>query len=317
MEKERKNSVLRQEDFPVLAHNHGKSRVRVLKVNRDSERHESYEYEVATKLFNDAYEKVFTALDNKDLVATDTQKNTVYIIAKRTKANSPEQFGIDLCTHFLKEYPMLTGVEVDIRMTKWSRTVVNGEEHNHGFIKQSPELDSANVTMWRSKDGEGLDPPKVISYIKKMTVLKTTNSGFESYLIDKYTLLPQTSERCMATELDCTWTYVDDSKHTDAENQMNYTEIREMLRNQILLGFFGPADKGVYSPSLQATIYDIGCLILQTVPEIKTTKIDTPNIHYLPMKALEQLGEKFEDDVFIPTSEPSGTITCTVGRYSE
>jgi len=202
---------------------------------------------------------------------------------------------------------MLTTVEVDIGMTKWTRTIVEGEEHNHGFVKQSPELDSANVTMSRSENGADLDAPKVTSYIKKMTVMKTTNSGFESYLIDKYTLLPQTSERCMATELDCTWSYV-------SNNQLDYFEIREKLRSQILLGFFGPAEKGVYSPSLQATIYDIGCLILQAVSEIETTRIDTPNLHYLPMKALDQLGEKFEDDIFIPTSEPSGTITCTVGR---
>lgn len=96
MVEDRRNSTLRKQEFPILAHNHGKSRVRVLKVNRESPVHEAYEYEVATKLFNDKYEKVFTELDNKDLVATDTQRNTVYVVAKRTKANSPEQFGIDM-----------------------------------------------------------------------------------------------------------------------------------------------------------------------------------------------------------------------------
>ena len=222
---------------------------------------------------------------------------------------------------------MLSGVEADIKMTKWSRAVVDNEPHNHGFEKLSPQTESALVQMKRadSQNAElDLGVPKVTSYIKDMTILKTTNSGFEKYLIDKYTLLPQTAERCMATELDCTWMYDDDLKHVStlneeslgsAENAINYTSIREKVREQICMGFFGPAEKGVYSASLQATIYDIGCLVLQACPQIKTCKIDTPNLHYLPMKTLELLGEKFEDDVFVPTSEPSGTITCTVGRH--
>lgn len=40
------------------------------------------EYTVHTKLYSPEYEKVYTKDDNADLVATDTQKNTVYIVAK-------------------------------------------------------------------------------------------------------------------------------------------------------------------------------------------------------------------------------------------
>ena len=76
-------------------------------------------------------------------------------------------------------------------------------------------------------------------------------------------------------------------------------------------GFFGPPHSGVFSPSLQATIYDAGCLALKAAPELAEIDIDTPNLHYLPMKALDRLGEKFEDDIFVPTSEPSGSIKCT------
>ena len=67
---------------------------------------------------------------------------------------------------------------------------------------------------------------------------------------------------------------------------------------------------------LQATIFDIGCLVLKAAKDVACISIDTPNMHYLPFKSLEALGEKFADDVFIPTSEPSGTIHCTVTRES-
>jgi len=59
---------------------------------------------------------------------------------------------------------------------------------------------------------------------------------------------------------------------------------------------------------------------LLQVPELKRISIDTPNIHYLPTTAnLKALGvvdknEHYVRDVFIPTSEPSGTIRCEVSR---
>lgn len=317
-----RDSKLHKTEYPMLKHNHGKARVRVMKVHRSSEeegKHYVYEYEVATKLFSAEYGKVFTALDNAGLVATDTQKNTVYVIAKRTKADSPEQFGLDLAKHFLQEYPILEACEIHVRMTKWNRIVdMKGEEHNHGFIKQSPELATANVFMVQKEGGLGPDyeKAKVTSFIEDMTVLKTTLSGFEDFHRDKYTLLPDTDERCLATKMNCEWTYHPDmlAEYAQAEKEIDFAQIHEKVRALLCKGVFGYAKKGVYSVSLQATIYDCACLVLQDVSQVWTIKIDTPNLHYLPMNQLERLGEKFENDVFIPTSEPSGTITCTVGR---
>ena len=70
----------------------------------------------------------------------------------------------------------------------------------------------------------------------------------------------------------------------------------------------------MYSASLQASVYDAGCMVLTALPVVDSIAIDTPNLHYLPMKALAALGESFDDDVFLPTSEPSGMIHCTVRR---
>ena len=78
--------------------------------------------------------------------------------------------------------------------------------------------------------------------------------------------------------------------------------------------------RGVYSASLQASIYDAACLALTALPVVSTIKIDTPNKHYLPAKLLDNLGDRtgeevmvWEDDVFIPrtsraaqSSAPSG-----------
>ena len=301
-------STLRTTDFPIIDHNHGKARVRVLKVDRSSDVHKVYEYTVHTKVFCPKYELVFSSEDNTDLVATDTQKNTVYVVAKRTKASSPEQFGLDLCNHFMSEYTFLSATEAIVEMKEWQRATVDGEPHDHGFERcKGVEVQVAEVKVERDDDGKLKS--SMTSHINKMTILKTTQSGFEGYLKDKYTLLPETTERCVATELDCTWTYSD---FTDVD----FTATRAKVRALLLKGLFGPSKGGVYSASLQATIYDAACIILadEALSSIWSVRVFTPNLHYLPMKSLELLGETFEDDVFLPTSEPSGTITCTVCR---
>ena len=94
-----------------------------------------------TTLFSPAYDRVFTKGDNTDLVATDTQKNTVYIVAKRTDASTPEAFGVALCEHLLKEYPMLSGCRADVESVEWARACVDGrngaQPHVHGFLRAS------------------------------------------------------------------------------------------------------------------------------------------------------------------------------------
>jgi len=298
-------SQLRAQDFHLESHNHGKTRVRVLKVRRGAQ-HAVSEYSVQIRLFSPDYAKVFTHEDNTGLVATDTQKNTVYVVAKRTSASTPEQFGIDLATHFLKEYPVLTAVETEVQEAPWMRASIDGSPHDHSFLRTSPER--AIATVWVSRDD--IKRPQVTSSLIGMTILKTTQSGFSDYLKDKYTLLPDTSERCLSTELSAQWRYVpqDDALSCD------YAAVRESVRKNIIYGLFGPAAGGVFSASVQATIYDAGCLVLTATPEVEKIQINTPNIHYLPFHSLKALGSKFENDIFVPTSEPSGTIQCVVSR---
>jgi urate oxidase len=244
--------------------------------------------------------------DNRDLVATDTQRNTVYVVAKRSKANTPEDFGIDLCKHFLQNYSMLTAVEIEVRELAWTRASVDNKPHEHSFIKAGSETPYAKVRMERTSSGITLT---VASAIHHLVVLKTTQSGFSDHLKDKYTLLPDVEDRCLSTEVTATWRYVGGGKEG-----LDYGAIRNRVREQIVKGLFGPATGGVYSISLQATIYDAGCMVLSAEPAIQSIDIDTPNIHYIPFSALSQLGEKFENDIFVPTNEPSGSIHCTVSR---
>lgn len=305
---------LREENFPLAFHHHGKAKVRVLKVRHSpgngGERHSVSEFTVHTRLYSPVYEKVFTDEDNSDLVATDTQKNTVYLIAKKTEAKTPENFGLDLASHFLAKYPMLTGAQIIVEETLWQRSVDStGQPHNHAFVKVAPEKNMAVVRMSRNS------PTTVTSSIVGMTILKTTASGFAGYLKDEITLLPDCDDRCLATEVSAEWNLNSDS----APESVDYSASRSAIKQQLIHGLFGSAGEGVFSASLQATIYDAGCLALSALPSLERISIDTPNLHYLPTtQLLRRLGAVAPDqqvrDVFIPTSEPSGTIHCEVCR---
>ncbi|GMH77594.1 hypothetical protein TL16_g07466 [Triparma laevis f. inornata] len=297
---------LRVQDFPLPIHSHGKAKVRVMKVVRTEAKHFCYEYSVDTTLFSPTYERVFTKDDNTELVATDTQKNTVYVVCKRSKADTPEQFAVDLVKHFLSEYEILTGAEALVRQVVWERAVVNGEEHDHGWIKRGPELNVGNAKLDR------LSGLTVTSKLSGYTIFKSTQSGFANYLQDNYTLLPPCEERCLSTEMDATWSYVEGCEVGSGE--YDFAGMRKKVVGNLVKGIFGPAKGGVFSVSLQATIYDAGCLVLTESDDVKDIKIETPNKHYIPYRQLAQLGETFEDDIFVPTDEPSGTIQCVVAR---
>jgi urate oxidase len=305
---ERKNQQ-RSVSFPLADHWYGKLRVRVLKVRRETAvKHSVSEYTVHTKLFSDAYGRCFTDEDNTGVVATDTQKNNVYIVAKRTNASTPEQFGVDIARQFLNEYPILDAVEIEVKEHPWERAVTEGSPHCHGFGRGSNGHAAATVRMTRSTRSE----PEIRSGIHGMVVLKTTKSSWANYLHERYTTLPDSHDRCMSTELTCDWSYVP----TAGGVAPDYGAIRKKLQEQITLGVFGPPKNGVHSPSVQATVYDVGCMILDKVEEVSEVTLNTPNLHYIPAMVLNQVGEKFENDIFIPTNEPSGNIQCTVSRDS-
>lgn len=301
---------LRAQDFHLTAHSHGKTRVRVLKVDRSAHpRHEIGEYTVSIVLHSSSTEACFLTGDNAGIVATDTQKNICYVVAKKFDFSTPEDYALLLAQFLLLEYHWLDAVDVEVEQTVWERVSIEGEEHPHGFTKSTPEVASAIVHLER---GHG---PVLTSSVSKLTVLKTTQSGFEGYVEnDPYTLLPPCQERCLATEIDAVWTYQLPRSINDPP--LDFAHTRRVLREQLCRGFFGkPSTKGVYSPSLQATVYDAACLVLGDCPEVHAISIRTPNLHYLPTThLLERLGERFDNDVFVPTSEPSGVITCTVSR---
>src|ERR1700752_4765511 len=104
---------------------YGKAENRVVRVYRDTDRHEIRDLNVSTSLRGDFSEAHITG-DQGDVLPTDTQKNTAFAFAKEKGVISPEQFGLTLGAHFLDVTPKATASRIGIEEYTWERIEVNG-----------------------------------------------------------------------------------------------------------------------------------------------------------------------------------------------
>lgn len=126
--------------FELSDHGYGKSSVKLLHVHRDAEYHSIREFEVFTELKLQS-ESAYIVGDNKDVVATDSQKNTVYLLAKKHGVKTPEEFGAVVVGHFLYMYKQVVEAKCRVVEYPWERLQA-GTPHNHAFIF------SPSATRW-------------------------------------------------------------------------------------------------------------------------------------------------------------------------
>ncbi|XP_022957295.1 uricase-2 isozyme 2-like [Cucurbita moschata] len=292
---------------------HGKERVRVARVWRNQDGRQFFvEWNVGISLLSDCA-AAYVSDDNSDIVATDTMKNTVYAKAKECSDQlSVEDFAILLAKHFTLSYKQVTTTIVKIAEKSWERVSVNGQPHNHGF-KLGSEKHTTEVIFKKS------GVLQVSSGIEGLSVLKTTQSGFERFHRDRYTALPETRERILATEMSASWRYSFDSLYSIPKRQCYFTETYLDVKKLLVDTFFGPPKEGVYSPSVQYTLYEMAKNVLSRVHVISSVRLKMPNLHFLPANISTKDNRsivKFEHDVYVPTDEPHGSIEACLSRLS-
>ncbi|KAG2445842.1 hypothetical protein HXX76_000446 [Chlamydomonas incerta] len=283
--------------YALPLHHHGKSKVRLGRVWRDGNVHHMVEWDVYTMIDSDM-EHAFLNGDNTGMTATDTQKNTVYVIAQRMAQKCTiEQYAIALAQHFVRTYPLVSKAKIYVEQKPWTRVQQTGAPHDHGFALQGTELRTVYVTY--DKAGT-LD---VTAGLKDLSLLKTTQSGYEGFLRDQFTVLPEVNDRIMASTVTCTWKYSAPPPCYDAA----YAAAKQGL----LDAFLGPARGGVYSPSVQYTLYNMAKNILDRVPQSESIFLNMPNLHFIPCNPV---GSTFNNDVYVATSEPHGNIEAVITR---
>ena len=285
----------------LASHQHGKSRVRVGRVWRMADGKNYFaEYQVDTSLFS-AMEHAYVEGSNEGMTATDTQKNMCYYVAQQMESPcSVEEYALALGRKFVAEYPLVSCAVISVEQKPWKRVTVKNQPHNHGFATNGSEIRTTRVEVHRAGNYE------IVSGFKDLRLCKTTQSGYEGYLHDDYTLLPDTRERLLASSITCTWRYYSIANSFDEEY--------EVIKEKLVEAFFGHPKTGVYSPSVQKTLYEMGEAVIDNCPSVEWVELYMPNLHFNP---LNPVTSKFNNDVYFPTSEPHGTIKAVVKRKQQ
>jgi urate oxidase len=262
----------------------GKSEVRVSKILPGDESDDFIDLTVQVWLQGDVG-AAHTQGDNVAVVPTDTMRNTIYGLAQDHLGRDLERFGAILCDHFLAK----NGIDragVTIYEQAWTRQSASG------FIGGGSERRKARLVRG-SEDSTHAG-------IEGLVVLKTRGSAFEGFPQDEYTILPQASDRVLATSITAEWDYPSIPEDTSA----TWSRVRRVLLDR----FFSE-----WSASVQHQGYLMGEAVLAAVDEITEISLRLPNQHHLPVD-LTRFGLEWKGTVFHPVTEPYGDIYLTVVR---
>ncbi|MFE4002374.1 factor-independent urate hydroxylase [Nocardioides sp. YIM B13467] len=280
---------------------YGKAENRVVRIYRDTPRHQIRDLNVSTALrgsFDDAH----TSGDQKDVLPTDTQKNTVFAYAKEIGVASIEEFALALADRFLEACPAAEGARVEIDEYAWDRIQTDDPEsggagHDHSFVRSGGGVRTTVVNV----DGRGEDRvAHVVSGIKDLVVLKSTGSEFHGFLKDEYTTLQETTDRILATSLVARWRY----SGTEVDWDKSYDSIRALLLQRFA---------EIHSLALQQTLHGMGTSVLEQHGDVAEIKFSAPNKHHF-LSDLSPFGLDNPGEVFFAADRPYGLIEASVVR---
>ncbi len=154
---------------------YGKAETRVLRVYRDSDRHEIRDLAVSTSLRGD-FADAHTRGDQAHVLPTDSQKNTCFAYAKEKGVGEIEDYAMELARHFTADVPYVSGARVEVDEYRWDRVAVAAARHpagqppdgrpghGHTFVRAGPDVRTTAVTV----EGRGSrqrappDPPRTL-----------------------------------------------------------------------------------------------------------------------------------------------------------
>ncbi|HWI30932.1 MAG TPA: urate oxidase [Microbacterium sp.] len=279
------------------ANKYGKAENRVVRVVRDTARHEITDLNVTSQLRGAALVDSYLKGDNALVVATDTQKNTIFAFAKEHGIPSPEQFLLTLAEHFVRGFDWIEGGLWQAEQFEWERILVGGEPHDHSFVRKGQGTRLATVQV--------LDAAThVTGGIKDLIVLKSTGSEFSGFPRDKYTTLAETDDRVMATSVTARWRYLPEAVEVGIDYNRLYAEVQE-----VLLATFAT----VHSLALQQTLWEMGKATIEARPELAEVRFAMPNKHHF-LYDLSPFGLDNPGEVFYAADRPYGLIEGTVVR---
>lgn len=281
----RTTAILSEADY-------GKADIRLVKLFREEQQHRLKDVQIRVLLRGD-FERGYVHGDNAQWLSTDTIRNICYVTARTGFAASIEEFGIEIVKQIFEVAPLVHEITVELVEHRWSRIVASGQPRDDAFVR-----DAGLRTATVSSDGKA---HRLSAGVRDYTVLRTAGSGWEGYLKDRFTTLPETADRVLATTLDATWKYLGGT-HAD------FDSLWQAVLDQILTTF-----SDHYSRGVQSDIYLIGRAVLDRFDEIDQIHMSLPNLHHL-LFDLERFGLDNDNRVFHAARDPYGLLRGTITR---
>ncbi|KQZ06002.1 urate oxidase [Microbacterium sp. Root53] len=279
------------------ANKYGKAENRLVRITRDTDRHEIEDLTVTSQLRGEALAGSFLTGDNSKIVATDTQKNTIFALAKKHGVGSPERFLTLLAEHFTGSFDWIEGGLWQAEQHEWERIAVAGRAHDHSFVRKGQGTRLATVQV---ADGA----THITGGVKDLVVLKSTGSEFRGYPRTEYTTLPETDDRIMATSVTARWRYLPEAVADGVDYDAVYVAVVQALLEQFA---------EVHSLALQQTLFEMGRAAIVACPALAEIRFAMPNKHHFAYD-LARFGLENRNEVFIADDRPYGLIEGTVVR---
>ena len=280
---------------PTLrSHRYGKQRVRLTHLDRSSEPHRLAVVAVGISLEGD-FAATYTEGDNRQVVATDSMKNTVYVLARERGVASIESFGALLARHFVESYAAVDAATIELEEEIWAPIRLGSGEAADAFERTASELGTATVTF----AGGRVD---VVSGFERLQVMKTARSGFVDFHRDRFATLPDVADRIFATSVKARW------RLGSGTEEVEPRALRSRVRD-LLVESFARHD----SLSVQQTLHAMGGAVLEAIPSIAEITLVLPNQHH-NLVDLSRFGLDNPNRVFVGTDEPYGQIEATLTR---
>src|ERR1700754_4867031 len=125
---------------------YGKAENRLVRIYRETARHEIRDVTVSTALRGD-FAAAYLLGDQATVLPTDTHKNTAYAFAKEHGLRAIEDYALTLARHFLEEVEPVRGAHVTVDEFAWDRVRVGAEGHDHTWVRRGAEVRTTAVDV--------------------------------------------------------------------------------------------------------------------------------------------------------------------------
>ena len=262
---------------------YGKADIRCYRANGGGRR--LFGTRTTVQVFGDSFLAAYTEGDNSNVVATDTMKNFVYSALLDYTADSHEEWCEFVGARFLDAYPQM----------EWLRIL----EEELPFVEHSERLfegprrdEHGAVAMDIGRDGVR----SLRAGVRNLRLVKLTGSAFAHFQRDRYTTLPERTDRPLYIHLDLHWRYSDRASLIDPH------DVAGLCRSVF--------DEFV-SMSIQHLLNRMAEVILERYPQLSELDFEAEN----HLWDLSQQGDGAEwPRIFSDPKPAHGSIGLTVTR---